>query len=205
MQLLEIINKSNKVNTIHEMIENIDLIIELVKDDVKVISRSKQIYFADFDYTFSISKFIIKKQLAKSHLTAIKRFYECKNIDDAIKWLASRLLNNMRNITTNKKYKLYMQPVFSELNENMVDSYDVYNKLELENLHKFNGSVIKKGLLEVWKDSKYEMDFDNQDFEELCKKFNIEVTDVIDEEELEQPKFSVVQDACCSKQLVMHF
>ena len=39
--------------------------------------------------------------------TWVKRFFKFENIEDNLKWLVSKIINNMRNITSNPKYKLF--------------------------------------------------------------------------------------------------
>ena len=46
---------------------------------------------------------------------------------------------------------------------------------------------IIKGLKKVWESGKFDEDFDFQDLKDLCKKYKIDLQDVIDKRELELP------------------
>ena len=59
-------------------------------------------------------------------------------------WLIERLLNNMRNITTNQKYKLYCAPSFGQLHENIKSNDELEAVLELIELEKFDKDTLKK-------------------------------------------------------------
>jgi len=72
-------------------------------------------------------------------------------------------------------------------------------------LRKIDEKKIKKGLKKVWYESKYDKDFDKNDFKELCKKFKKGVTDVITIDEFNQPKFISEQAESCNFQLVLCF
>ncbi|MEA2019027.1 MAG: hypothetical protein U9N59_11320 [Campylobacterota bacterium] len=205
MKVNDILKINNNIITVYDLMNNIDAIIEISRNDVSKIAKSKQIYFADFDTTYAIATKILKKQLQKNHLKSIKKFYASKNLSIACNWLVSRLLNNMRNITTNPKYKLYCAPTFTRFNEDIKSNHELESMLELMDLEKADKATLIGGLKKVWRDSKYDIDFDYQDFVYLCKKFNIEVKDVISKSEFEQPKFSVLQVTCGNKQLVMCF
>ena len=52
MQLYEVLKCTNKFNTIDDLCNRLDLIIDLAKDDVHRIAKSKQIFFFDFDTVF---------------------------------------------------------------------------------------------------------------------------------------------------------
>ena len=98
LNTLDVLNYSNKINNLDDVIIYMDSILDLLKDDVEKIAKSKNIWFFDFDYLFIESGKILKNQLKKKHLSGIKKFYYSENIDIAISWMISRLINNMRNI-----------------------------------------------------------------------------------------------------------
>jgi hypothetical protein len=60
-------------------------------------------------------------------------------------------------------------------------------------LKKLPKESIKKALKKVWKDSKYDLDFDYLDFEELCCKFGLNANEVVGSHAFEEPKFSKYQ------------
>ena len=103
MKLIKILNHSNKIKTIDDLLNNFDSIVEIARDDIFRIAKSKKIYFADFDYTYADAVEMLRNQLAKLKLKGIRRFLGFKNVANAVSWLITRILGNMRNITTNQK------------------------------------------------------------------------------------------------------
>jgi hypothetical protein len=205
MQLCEIIKKSKKIATISDIVNNIDFVTDLTKEDVLKLTKSKKIYFADFDFTYSDAVEMLKKQIKKSHLKAIKRFIQFENIEKALKWLISRILNNSINITTNRKYKLFCRPIFLELHENIEIESDHNRAIELLDLEKVDTNTIKIGLKNVWNEAKYDSDFDFEDFEELCCKFKFNAREVVGSDTLAQLKFSKSQVSNKHSQLELLF
>ena len=132
---------------------------------------------------------ILKNQLKKSHLKAIKRFIHCKNIENATSWLIQRIISNMRNISKNNRYKLYCEPKFCKLHENIESENDYQKIIELIDLGKVDSNTMILGLQKVWEDSKYDLDFDYPDFEELCCKFGLNANEVVGIHAFEEPKF----------------
>ena len=193
MQLIEILNHSNKIKTINDLLNHFDSIVEIARDDVYKIAKSKRLLFSDFDFAYADAVDMLRNQLQKSHLKGISRFLKCGNITNAVSWLVERLLNNMRNITTNKKYKLFCRVNFVELHENISIVNDNNRSIELLDLEKVDKKTIKKGLKEVWNEAKYNNDFDNKDFEELCCEFGFNANEVVGSHTFEEPKFSKYQ------------
>lgn len=179
MQLVEILSYSNKIKTVDYLLNHFDLVVELARDDIYKIAKSKRLLFSDFDFTYADAVEMLKSQLQKSHLKGISRFLQCENISNAVSWLIERLLNNMRNITTNQKYKLYCAPSFGQFHENIKSNYELEAVFDLMELEKFDKDTIKKGLQTIWENSIFEEDFDYLDMEYLCKKFGFEVSQIV--------------------------
>ena len=108
MKLVEIIYSTSKIASISDFQNNLDNIIELSKEDVFRIVSLKNIFFFDFDFTFSEAVKVLKNQLEKKHLKGIQRFYNFKKIENATKWIISRIINNMINITTDPRLRKYI-------------------------------------------------------------------------------------------------
>ena len=205
MQLVEILSHSNKIKTVDDLLNHFDLVVELARDDIYKIAKSKRLLFSDFDFAYADAVEILKSQLQKSHLKGISRFLKCENIANAISWLIERLLNNMRNITTNQKYKLYCAPSFGQLHENIKSNDELEAVLELMELEKFDRDTIKKGLQSIWKNAMFEEDFDYFDMEYLCKKFGFEVSQIIGTEAINLQKYKKEQTGSGQVQLMMVF
>lgn len=205
MQLVEILSHSNKIKTIDDLLNHFDLVVELARDDIYKIAKSKRLLFSDFDFAYADAVEILKSQLQKSHLKGISRFLKCENIANAISWLIERLLNNMRNITTNQKYKLYCAPSFGQLHENIKSNDELEAVLELMELEKFDRDTIKKGLQSIWKNAMFEEDFDYFDMEYLCKEFGFEVSQIVGTEAINLQKYKKEQTESGHSQLMMVF
>ncbi len=205
MQLVEILSHSNKIKTIDDLLNHFDLVVELARDDIYKIAKSKRLLFSDFDFAYADAVEMLKSQLQKSHLKGISRFLKCENIANAVSWLIERLLNNMRNITTNQKYKLYCAPSFGQLHENIKSNDELEAVLELMELEKFDRDTIKKGLQSIWKNAMFEEDFDYFDMEYLCKKFGFEVSQIVGTEAINFQKYKKEQTQSGHSQLMMVF
>ena len=205
MQLVEILSHSNKIKTLDDLLNHFDLVVDLARDDIYKIAKSKRLLFCDFDFAYGDAVEMLKSQLQKSHLKGISRFLQCENIANAVSWLIERLLNNMRNITTNQKYKLYCAPSFGQLHENIKSNDELDAVLELMELEKFDKDTIKKGLQTIWNNSILEEDFDYFDMEYLCKKFGFEVSEIIGTEAINLQKYKKEQTQSGHSQLMMVF
>ena len=205
MQLVEILSHSNKIKTVDDLLNHFDLVVELARDDIYKIAKSKRLLFSDFDFAYADAVEMLKSQLQKSHLKGISRFLKCENIANAVSWLIERLLNNMRNITTNQKYKLYCAPSFGQLHENIKSNDELEAVLELMELEKFDRDTIKKGLQSIWKNAMFEEDFDYFDMEYLCKKFGFEVSQIVGTEAINFQKYKKEQTQSGHSQLMMVF
>jgi len=205
MQLVEILSHSNKIKTVDDLLNHFDLVVELARDDIYKIAKSKRLLFSDFDFAYADAVEMLKSQLQKSHLKGISRFLKCENIANAVSWLMERLLNNMRNITTNQKYKLYCAPSVGQLHENIKSNDELEAVLELMELEKFDRDTIKKGLQTIWENSMFEEDFDYFDMEYLCKKFGFEVSQIVGTEAMNLQKYKKEQTESGHSQLVFVF
>ena len=205
MQLVEILSHSNKIKIIDDLLNHFDLVVELARDDIYRIAKSKRLLFSDFDFAYADAVEMLKSQLQKSHLKGISRFLKCENISNAVSWFIERLLNNMRNITTNQKYKLYCAPSFGQLHENIKSNDELETVLELMELEKFDRNTIKKGLQTICENSMFEEDFDYFDMEYLCKKFGFEVSEIVGNQAINLQKYKKEQTESGQVQLMMVF
>lgn len=204
MQVTEILNHSKKIKSIDDLINNLDLVIEVAKEDVLKMASSRKLYFHDFDYSYSQAANILKSQLKKKHLKAINKFYKCEVLGNAIKWLISRLLNNMVNITTNKKYKLYSPHKVMLINEDTKEDFDSFKLIETLDFNRLDKNILLKGLRQIWSESLLTNDFDKNDLKILCDKCNIQINEVIDNK-IEVFIKKGDQAGSCNFQLVLNF
>jgi hypothetical protein len=205
MQLVEILSHSNKIKAIDDLLNHFDSIVELARDDIYKIAKSKRLKFSDFDFAYADAVDMLKSQLQKSHLKGINKFLKCENIPNAVSWLIERLLNNMRNITTNQKYKLYCAPSFGQLHENIKSNDELEAVLELMELERFDRDTLKNGLQSIWENSMFDEDFDYIDMEYLCKKFGFEVSEIVGNDAINLQKYKKEQTESGHSQLVFVF
>jgi hypothetical protein len=169
-------------------------VTDIIKDDVYKIAKSKRIYFYDFDFAYSCSVEIIKEQLLKKHLQGIQRFFNFDNLENGLKWFISRILNNMRNITTNTNFKLFINLKISNFEYKVYADNDDFEKMiQILDIQKLDKLIIKKGLSKVWQEARYDKDFDYIDFTELCQKYGFEADDVVESHASTQIKFKKYQ------------
>ena len=194
MNAIEILINYSKLETVQNLVDNIDLVTDIIKDDVYKIAKSKRIYFYDFDFAYSCSVEIIKKQLLKKHLQGIQRFFNFDNLENGLKWFISRILNNMRNITTNTNFKLFINLKISNFEYKVYADNDDFEKMiQILDIQKLDKLIIKKGLSKVWQEARYDKDFDYIDFTELCQKYGFEADDVVESHASTQIKFKKYQ------------
>lgn len=193
-----------KVKTVDDIWNNISTVLEIIKEDVYKVATSNHIYFNDYEAVYQSSTKVLKKQLNKRHLKAIDKVIKSENLEYVYRWMVSRLVNNCRNCL-DTRYKSYLPIEYIQITENIKDDFDIFEILQFEELRKVCEKTIVKGLKKVWKDSKYDPDFELDDLKFLCTKYNIEVENIIKKEELEQPKFIMTKDTDINKQLVMCF
>ena len=180
MNAIEILINYSKLETVQNLVDNIDLVTDIIKDDVYKIAKSKRIYFYDFDFTYGCSVEIIKEQLLKKHLQGIQRFFNFDNLENGLKWFISRILNNMRNITTNTNFKLFINLKISNFEYEVYEKTDDFEKIiQILDIKKLDKTRIKKGLYKVQQEVRYDKDFDYIDFIELCEKYGFDVDDVV--------------------------
>ena len=180
----------------------------MTRDDVYKISISKRIFFSDFDSCFFDAVNGLKKQLQKTHLRAIRKFLDCKDIDETIKWLIARILNNMRNITTNPKYKdyVYIKNLEMEFNENVhYVELNIDREIMIEEMDKLPRDEIKGGLKKVFDALTCDLDFDFNDIEYLCEKYGFQVKEIVDYDPRALPAMKAELTESGNSQLVLFF
>lgn len=199
--------QNSKIKSVNDLIANIDAVAELAKDDIARIAKAKKIYFTDFDFAYKSGIEMLKNTLQKSKIPrAASKFLKCENIENAVKWLLARLLNNMKNATTNPNYKTYCCPEFGELHENIASSKNDYEELEMElELSKIDKQQIKNGLKKVWENATFDMDFDLQDFELLCNKYGFKSSEILGYDPYELPVLKSELTGSGHSQLVLFF
>ncbi|MDD3497847.1 MAG: hypothetical protein PHH92_10735 [Aliarcobacter skirrowii] len=199
--------QNSKIKNANDLVENLDAIAELAKDDIARIAKAKKIFFSDFDFAYKSGIEMLKNTLQKSKIPrAAKKFLRCENIENAVKWLLARILNNMKNATTNPNYKTYCCPKFGEMNESIASSKNEFEELEMElELSKIDKQQIKNGLKKVWENAAFDMDFDLQDFELLCNRYGFKSSEILGYDPYELPVLKSEPTKSGHSQLVLFF
>lgn len=92
--------------------------------------------------------------------------------------IMSRITNNIKNY-----FSPHRKINYTQLNDYLhvkEDFYDTFEKIVLEiDLQKIDRETIKIGLKKVWENSILDMDFDMQDFQDICEKFGFRTLDIL--------------------------
>lgn len=178
----EIVRDSLKINSRRELLENLDAFCEIVYDDVLRITKSKGVFFLEFDFIFRESCEMTKKTLSKKHLSSVKSFLNHNSIDVSIQWLIRRIISNMRNISLDPRYREYVSISFVEIYDALTPiMVNQDSEVLIDELYQLERSVLLRGLQKVWEDALEDFDFDEIDFRELCEKFGFTVGEVMGE------------------------
>ena len=203
MQLYDILSCSNKFTTVNDLYIHIDLIIDLARDDVQKITHTQKKYFFDFDTVYFLASKVLKKQLRKTHLCGVRRFFQCENIEQATHWLVSRLLNNMLNLN-NRAYLDYVDINIYQ-NEVYENQFYFHSELDFDDLNKLSRNTIEGGLKKIYSDVLTDHEFDLVEFEELCFKYNFESIEIIGYDPRQAPPMKAELTESGNSQLTLFF
>ena len=107
-------------------------------------------------------------------------FFDLENDSNTkiIHKILSRITNNIKNY-----FSPFRKINYTQLNyylHQTEDLYDTFEKIVLEiDLQKIDRETIKIGLKKVWENSIVDMDFDMQDFQDICEKFGFITLDIL--------------------------
>ncbi len=156
------------------------------------------VYYVD-DLAPVVDEYLIART-TKMYKDAVKKkntlFNSFCSSEKVIEWIINRYINIFVSISTNKKYKEYtdITKIRIRFDQDIAFySSDIEEEIEFEKLKKLPKESIKKALEKVWEDSKYDLDFDYLDFEELCCEFEFDANEVVGSHAFEEPKFSKYQ------------
>lgn len=200
LKLINILNVCKKIDSTKALINSLEAVIELCREDIRKIAVSKGLYFADFDWAFKEGAAMTMATLKKNHLRTIQRVLKCNSIDEMTRILIQRIFANMRNITTDARYSKFVEIKIGGIAEAIhIASDEIDCIIELES---FDNNTIKEGLKNVWIDAFEDFDFDEKDFQELCEKFGFTVNEVMGENTI---LLKAEQIAGGNRQLVLFF
>ncbi|MCG3717672.1 hypothetical protein [Aliarcobacter butzleri] len=95
-----------------------------------------------------------------------------------LKKTKSRIVNNMRNFFSSTRKVNYQQ--FQNKIIQIDDSYEIFDQIIFElDLKKLDKKSLQNALKNVWEDALFDLCFDINDFENLCREFNYLPLDVL--------------------------
>ena len=174
-------------------------ILPWAKDSAKefVETQTSKMFLTSYvdDVAPIVDEYLINRA-AKMYEKAIKSqnklFSNLCSSEKIVAWIIDRWINTFINLTSNSKYRDYIDisKIKIAFDSNMdFFSSDIEEEIEFEKLKKLPKESIKKALKKVWEDSKYDLDFDYLDFEELCCEFEFDANEVVGSQTFEEPKF----------------
>ncbi|WP_133243880.1 hypothetical protein [Aliarcobacter skirrowii] len=122
------------------------------------------------------------KMYVKAFKSRNKLFENLYSSEKTISWLIDRWINTFVNITSNEKYKDFVDITKIKMNfceDRYASELNIDDILELERVNKFSKKEKIKFLKEVWKDAIYD-DFDEEDMKYLCNKVDLTIDDVFE-------------------------
>lgn len=126
-----------------------------------------------------VDKYLINR-VNKMYKDAFKKrnklFMNLNSSEKTIEWIINRYINVFISLSTNNCYKEYIDITKIKIDLDKNEAYyisDIEEIIDFENLKKLPKKQIKKALQNVWEDSKYDFEFDIEEFDELCQIFNL--------------------------------
>ena len=175
---IEKIKSISKDNLIVELQNSESFIYDLIKFDTISLFLNTGGFVNDGitdDDLYKLGVDTTIKQIKKRY------FFDLMNEDNIliINKIKSRIVNNIRNffsLSRKTNYLNIIQYFFS-----MEENYEVFQGIVDEvDLKTIDIETIKIGLAKVWQDAIIDTTFDIIDFEELCRRFQFELNEILD-------------------------
>lgn len=190
-----------KIRNVEDLIQNIDAILDLAKDDVKRLANAQNVYFMDFNHFYYEALKVTKKNII-NRTKAFSQIVKCENIEKIISWVIGRIFSNMRNFSTNEKYRKYVkiEKIVDEIDAQVIDENNEYLQIDIENdLEKIDREKMINGLKKIYHN------LDSYEFENLCRKYAIEPVEVLGFNSLEMPEMTTEKSESGLDQLAFVF
>lgn len=206
--LKEFLKTNAKFQKPEDLLKHLDAILDISKNDVRRLAGFCDKFFADFDWSYRLACDEIKLTLSKTSLSAFKRILSCGDLEKAAGWLISRLLNNMVNLTVDTRYKrcVDMRSISIVNNEDKIYGEDeTLKNLEIEDsIEKLSEDELKAGLKKAYNNG-INGSLDLSEVEELCWKYNLNLTEILGYDPYEAPEMGQEQAKSGNSQLVLIF
>jgi hypothetical protein len=160
----------SKFQTIDELISVLETDACLLSDSIESFMLKTGFATDRFTEAYALAVQITIETLQKPHLRGVCRFRKLP-VDRAVKWLKSRIINNIKNVLTDHRLTYYMGKQ-SEYEDHDTASYHystdhTEQEAELDDMEK---EVIKDGLINMWKNGE-----DIDDIRYLASKYGVDI------------------------------
>ena len=192
MQLttLEILKECG-INSVSQILSRLDIVIDLLKEDVSRVCNAKKFAVKDFDFAYKLATEATTKTIKKitkrgKKLESVQKLLNCSDINLAVQWLVQRLVSNVRN-TADKRYAhLHFENegnVSAEEYNCTCDYRDIIDdEILLGEIKKLPKKHRINAVRKVWQEARFDLGFDKDDLQYVCKLADISAAEVLDNE-----------------------
>ena len=178
MTNIEIIAGSTKIKKVEDILVNIDLIADLLKEDsVRIIRSTGGFCDETFEEKYAEAIKWTKKQLNKHHLKLYQRIFKCDDIKAALRLLLVRITANIKNqfnlhrkgtVSYNKNLKKQQLKDDVIKNMNMDDPLEILlseemqilsEEVKIKNLKNYKEEIAKIAKIEKNENNNFQLIF----------------------------------------------
>lgn len=173
---------AQSIKTHKELFDRFEMITEMIKPDIKRILKSKGVYLRQgWEEAYIVAcRTTLFGITEKDHLYSTKKFKRL-NVEKALKWIQSRIANNLLSYLTNSAFIDYIPIIVSIDEDNFQDTIegdDEISKYVAERtIEQLQKDEIISGLKKLY--ILCEEDFDFFEIKNLCKKYEINFSKIV--------------------------
>ena len=138
-----------KYPTTQDIVDNINDVALLLRDAVERFAHRTQNFNSRFEEAFDAAVVMTADTLQKTKLTAICKILKAP-AQVALRWLKSRILNNLKSVMTNPKLKRFIgiSQEFFDAQESSIFLTQTLFQIEIEKMDK---KTLEEGLFKMFK------------------------------------------------------
>ena len=189
----EIIAQCGAIKTVNDVVQQIEKIVEILKDDIRRICKAKGYahILNDFDFVFAKAAEetvkTLKKVTAKGEkLKMVQEILDSGDISFAIKKIVERLVANSRNVFDERYKRLYydipQKVTFADWLGSKEQTKEIHDELEIEKIRNLPIQKRIEAIKKVWEDAIFDFDFDGEDLNNICKIANVPIHQILKDE-----------------------
>ena len=208
-----IAEKIDDTRMIFADLEIFKLVLSWARDCAREFFSTQQskmflIHYID-DVALIVDEYLIDRA-NKMYQNALKKrnklFLSLSSSEETISWLIDRWINTFLNLT-NEKYLNFVDitKIISFDQDAAFYTSNVEEEIEFEKLKRLPPEQIIKALKKVWIDAIYDIEFDYQDFNQLCCQFGFNANEVVGSHAFEEPQLTKYQVEIGQYQLKLLF